>query len=57
MEQVESGDLIVNRGRKSQPRETGTNTRELNAVEGYKAGFKLAQVIRVTCSLPLASQH
>jgi hypothetical protein len=57
MEQVEGGDLIVNRGEESRPRETGTDTRELNAVEGYEAGFKLAQVIRVTCSLLLASQH
>lgn len=44
MEQVEGGDLIVNRGDESRPKETGSDGRDLNAVEGYEAAFKLAQV-------------
>jgi hypothetical protein len=43
MEQVEGGDLIVNRGEESRPKETNSGPRELNPVEGYEAAFKLAQ--------------
>lgn len=42
MEQVEGGDLIVNRGNESKPKE-GSDRRELNAVDGYEAAVKLAQ--------------
>lgn len=44
MEQVEGGDLIVNRGDESRPKDTGAEGRNLNTVEGYEAAFKLAQV-------------
>lgn len=44
MEQVEGGDLIVNRGEESKPKESSGSTRDLNAVEGYEAALKLAQV-------------
>lgn len=43
MEQIEGGDLIVNRGNESKPKE-GNNKRDLNAVEGYESAVKLAQV-------------
>jgi len=44
MEQVEGGDLIVNRGHESRPREgSATGGRDLNTVEGYNAALKLAQ--------------
>jgi hypothetical protein len=42
MEQVEGGDLIVNRGNESRPKE-GSDQRDLNAVDGYEAAVKLAQ--------------
>lgn len=44
MEQVEGGDLVVNRGDESRPKATSTEKRELNAVDGLDAAFKLAQV-------------
>jgi hypothetical protein len=45
MEQVEGGDLIVNRGDESKPKESATGTpRDLNSVDGYDAALKLAQV-------------
>ncbi|KAJ7169542.1 maintenance of telomere capping protein 1 [Mycena filopes] len=45
MEQVEGGDLIVNRGEESRPKESANSDtpRDLNAVEGYEAAVKLAQ--------------
>ncbi|KAG1716345.1 hypothetical protein ID866_829 [Astraeus odoratus] len=43
MEQVEGGDLIVNRGNESRPKDS-SDTRDINAVEGYEAALKLAQV-------------
>lgn len=50
MEQVEGGDLIVNKGEESRPKDTDA-VREMNAVEGYEAAYKLAQVrIHVFCS-------
>ncbi|KAF8078342.1 maintenance of telomere capping protein 1 [Lyophyllum atratum] len=42
MEQVEGGDLVVNRGDESRPKAGGTE-RNFNTVEGYDAAFKLAQ--------------
>jgi len=45
MEQVEGGDLIVNRGEESRPKDTSSDSaRDMNAVEGYDAAYKLAQV-------------
>ena len=45
MEQVEGGDLVVNRGDSSKPKEEGSDAaRDLNAVENYEAAVKLAQV-------------
>ena len=44
MEQVEGGDLVVNRGDESRPKEPTAGKRELNAVEGFDAALKLAQV-------------
>ncbi|KAH9947675.1 maintenance of telomere capping protein 1 [Amylocystis lapponica] len=43
MEQVEGGDLIVNRGDESRPKDTSDAKRELNPVEGLEAAVKLAQ--------------
>ncbi|KAF7339932.1 hypothetical protein MVEN_01910800 [Mycena venus] len=43
MEQVEGGDLIVNRGNESRPKETADIPRDLGAVEGFEAAVKLAQ--------------
>ncbi|ESK98466.1 hypothetical protein Moror_216 [Moniliophthora roreri MCA 2997] len=45
MEQVEGGDLVVNRGGdSSKPKEEGSDAaRDLNSVEGYEAAVKLAQ--------------
>ncbi|EMD41670.1 hypothetical protein CERSUDRAFT_110242 [Gelatoporia subvermispora B] len=43
MEQVEGGDLVVNRGDESRPRDSSDKKRELNAVEGLEAAIKLAQ--------------
>ncbi|KAJ6604315.1 maintenance of telomere capping protein 1 [Mycena vulgaris] len=43
MEQVEGGDLIVNRGDESRPKESVDTARDLNAVEGFEAASKLAQ--------------
>ncbi|KAJ7783425.1 maintenance of telomere capping protein 1 [Mycena maculata] len=43
MEQVEGGDLIVNRGDESRPKESVDTPRDLNAVEGLEAAVKLAQ--------------
>lgn len=45
MEQVEGGDLIINRGVESKPKESAAGTpRDFNSVEGYDAAIKLAQV-------------
>ncbi|KAF9243889.1 maintenance of telomere capping protein 1 [Melanogaster broomeanus] len=43
MEQVEGGDLIVNRGQESRPKDSSDSARDLNIVEGYEAALKLAQ--------------
>lgn len=44
MEQVEGGDLVVNRGEESRPKDDGSEGRDLNTVDGYEAALKLAQV-------------
>lgn len=44
MEQVEGGDLVVNKGNESRPKESGDSKREMNAVEGFESALKLAQV-------------
>jgi len=43
LEQVEGGDLVVNRGDESRPKETSGQPRDLNTVEGLEAAMKLAQ--------------
>ncbi len=40
MEQVDGGDLIVNKGNESRPKDGTVEGRELNAVEGYDAAVK-----------------
>jgi hypothetical protein len=51
MEQVEGGDLIINRGNETRPKEEdpADAKRDMNAVAGYEAALKLAQVS--ICSL------
>jgi len=46
MEQVEGGDLIVNKGDESRPKDVvqGQLERDLGVVEGFDAAFKLAKV-------------
>lgn len=45
MEQVEGGDLVVNKGHESKPREKGASSeRNMNPVDGVDAAFKLAEV-------------
>lgn len=45
MEQVEGGDLVVNKGHESKPREKGSTTgRNMNPVDGVDAAFKLSEV-------------
>lgn len=53
MEQVEGGDLVVNRGNESKPKE-GNDKRDLNAVDGYEAAVKLAQVCSLSVILLVA---
>jgi hypothetical protein len=43
MEQVEGGDLVVNRGNESKPKEGSDKQRDLNPVEGFEAAVKLSQ--------------
>lgn len=50
MEQVEGGDLIVNRGDESRPKDT-SEKRDLNFVEGLEAAIKLAQVSDAPCGV------
>lgn len=46
MEQVEGGDLVVNKGHESKPREQGSDApRNMNAVDGIEAAFRLAEVM------------
>ncbi|KAF8971532.1 maintenance of telomere capping protein 1 [Flammula alnicola] len=43
LEQVEGGDLVVNRGNESRPKEGG-DARDLNTVDNYETALKLSQV-------------
>ncbi|KAI1797647.1 maintenance of telomere capping protein 1 [Ganoderma leucocontextum] len=43
MEQVEGGDLVVNRGDEARTKDAVDGKRDLNAVEGYDAALKLSQ--------------
>lgn len=43
MEQVEGGELMVNKGYESKPREKGSE-RNMNAVEGLETALRLAEV-------------
>ncbi|KZV77557.1 hypothetical protein PENSPDRAFT_740810 [Peniophora sp. CONT] len=44
MEQIEGGDLVVNKGGESKPKENAADTkRDMQAVEGLEAALKLAQ--------------
>ena len=46
MEQVEGGDLVVNKGHESKPREASVKgQRNLNAVDGLDTAIKLAEVL------------
>lgn len=49
MEQVEGGDLVVNKGHESKPREKAAE-KNLNAVEGLETAFRLAEVFPVLLS-------
>lgn len=44
LEQVDGGDLVVNKGTESRPKDNIGPERELGGVEGYDAALKLAQV-------------
>ena len=44
LEQVEGGDLVVNRGNESRPKEGASDRRDLNVVDGYDAALKVSQV-------------
>ncbi len=44
MEQVEGGDLVVNKGNESRPKSSSSQERDLNAVDGHDAAMKLAEV-------------
>ena len=46
MEQVEGGDLVVNKGDESRPKDApkGYPQRDLSVVDGFDAAFKLAKV-------------
>ncbi|GJJ09591.1 hypothetical protein Clacol_003814 [Clathrus columnatus] len=43
LEQVEGGDLVVNKGTESRPKDSNGRERELGGVDGYEAAAKLAQ--------------
>lgn len=43
LEQVEGGDLVVNKGTESRPKDSNGPEREIGGVEGYDAALKLAQ--------------
>ncbi|KIO21717.1 hypothetical protein M407DRAFT_80047 [Tulasnella calospora MUT 4182] len=57
LEQVEGGDLVVNRGQESRLKDDVLGARDLNAVEGLKAALKLSEVdtmeqIKIHSTLP-----
>ena len=43
MEQVEGGDLVVNKGKEFKPRDKGA-PRNMNAMEGVETALRLAEV-------------
>ena len=53
LEQVEGGDLVVNRGNESRPREGASDRRDLNVVDGYDEALKVSQV----CFILLGSRE
>ena len=53
MEQVEGGDLVVNRGDESRPKSNPSEQRDLNAVDGLDAAIKLAQVCLCVSAIQL----
>jgi hypothetical protein len=44
LEQVEGGDLVVNRGNESRPKDGASDSRDLNFVDDYEAALKVSQV-------------
>lgn len=53
MEQVEGGDLVVNKGQESKPRESAVKgQRNMNAVDGLDTAIKLAEVMRNSSGNP-----
>jgi len=59
MEQVEGGDLVVNRGNESRPKDGTSQERDINAVDGYDAALKLAEanveeMVKADSKLPKA---
>lgn len=53
LEQVQGGDLVVNRGNESRPKDGASERRELNVVDGYDAALKISQV----CSILLGCRE
>jgi hypothetical protein len=47
LEQVEGGDLVVNRGNESRPKGGASDRRDLNVVDGYEAALKVSQVCHI----------
>ena len=47
LEQVEGGDLVVNRGDESRPKESASDRRDLNVVDGYEAALMVSQVLLI----------
>lgn len=55
MEQVEGGNLIVNKGNESVPKEKpGASGRNMNAVDNKEEAIKLARVCRHHITLSLS---
>ena len=48
MEQVEGGDLLVNKGNTTSIKTGGSGKRDMNFVEGLETATKLAKVIFTT---------
>ena len=44
MQQVEGGDLVVNRGNESRPKDGSSRERDFNAVYSHDAALKLTEV-------------
>ncbi|KAF8624845.1 hypothetical protein AX15_005726 [Amanita polypyramis BW_CC] len=57
MEQVEGGDLVVNRGNESHPKAGSSKERDFNAVDNYDAALKLSEanveeIVKENAKLP-----